>query len=72
MARPLCFEAGQPQRCRRATGPNHELALVMAKERAGVMAEQVYCRWPVPCNLNATLQKEFAITICCLLRAIIY
>jgi hypothetical protein len=28
----------------RATGPNHELALVMTKERAVVMAKQVYCR----------------------------
>ena len=41
MARPLCFEASQ---CRHVaawpcTGPNHELALVMTKERAGVMAE---------------------------------
>ena len=30
------------------TGPNHELTLVMTKERAGVMLS--YCRWPVACS----------------------
>jgi len=31
----------------------------------------VYCRWPVACNPTATPQKEIAITICRLRRAII-
>jgi hypothetical protein len=45
MASPLCFQhyrnAGQRRDCatQHCTGPNHELALVMTKERAGVMAK---------------------------------
>ena len=43
MARPLCIhqKAGQYRHVAawHCAGPNHELALVMTKERAGVMAE---------------------------------
>jgi len=45
LARPLffCRKAGQRDEAggRLRAGPNHELALVMTKERAGVMAELI-------------------------------
>ena len=38
-----------------ATGPNHELALVMTKERAGVMAEASVL--PLACSVNNTRER---------------
>jgi hypothetical protein len=50
--RPLCFHQKAGQRIawgRLCAGPNHELALVMTKERAGVMAEPSVL--PLACSM---------------------
>jgi hypothetical protein len=50
-----------------AASPSHD----MTRGSSTSWLTKVYGRRPVARNLNATLQKDFEITICCPLRAII-
>jgi hypothetical protein len=64
-----------PTLLRRASRKLGKLAASPSHDKGGnkgmSLLKEVYCCWPVACSLRATLQKEFAITICRLQRAII-